>query len=64
MEKEVAHVTSIKPQPLGVHVFYATKDVTRYIENAVSYIVSGIEQGDQIFFFENDRLYPMILKKV
>lgn len=64
MKKESAHVTSIKPQPMGVHVFYTTKDLTCYIENAVSYIVSGIEQGDQIFFVENDRIYPMILKKV
>lgn len=63
LEKEIQHVSNIKPQISGVHVLYISQEIEQYVDNAVSYIVSGIEQGDQIFFVENDRLYPMILKK-
>ena len=51
-------------QPTCYHIFYCFNDLERYIENAVSYICSGIEQGDYVFVIENERIFPLLYKKV
>lgn len=48
----------------GAHVCYYVSEMDRYIDNAVAYIVSGIEKGDQVLFVESERLYPKILQRV
>ncbi|WP_164988920.1 hypothetical protein [Fictibacillus sp. S7] len=35
-------------QGQGIHVFYYSDKVEDYIQNAVSYIMAGIEQGEYI----------------
>ncbi|OMP66340.1 MEDS domain-containing protein [Domibacillus epiphyticus] len=42
------------------HIFYYSHDIEKYIENAITYIVTGIEQGDHILFIENNKIYPVI----
>lgn len=64
MTKEISHVSNISKQLEGVHILYYTKELERYIENAVSFIVSGIEQGDHILYVENERVYPLVFENV
>jgi hypothetical protein len=51
-------------QAIRGHIFYSFQEVEKYVENAVIYIVSGIEQGDHILFIENDKLLPSIQEKL
>lgn len=44
-------------------MFYYTQNEDLYIENAASYIISGIEDEGNIVFIENDRLFPLIYEK-
>lgn len=46
------------------HIFYYSKDLDKYVENAISYIVFGIKQGDHVLLVENTRIYPMIRKEL
>jgi hypothetical protein len=48
----------------GQHILYCFKDSQFYIQNAVSFILSGIEQGDYVVVIENDRLFHFIEEKV
>ncbi|MBD8015993.1 MEDS domain-containing protein [Microbacterium sp. APC 3898] len=64
MKKEIADIQDILKKSEGVHIFYYVEELERYIDNAVSYIVSGIEHGDQVLFVESERLYPIIFKRV
>ncbi|WP_154669125.1 MEDS domain-containing protein [Planococcus antarcticus] len=64
MEKEITDIQDILQTSEGAHVLYYVEEPAPYIDNAVSYIVAGIEQGDRILFVENERLYPKILKRV
>jgi len=48
----------------GDHVFYYVEDTDCYIDNAISYIKDGIDQGDQVLFVENERLHPKILERL
>lgn len=64
MKKEIADIQDILKASEGVHIFYYVEEIDRYIDNAVSYIVSGIENGDQVLFVESERLYPVIFKRV
>ncbi|MGH2318459.1 MEDS domain-containing protein [Planococcus sp. SE5232] len=64
MEKEITEIQDILQTSEGAHVFYYVEELERYIVNAASYIIAGIENGDQILFVESERLYPKILKRV
>lgn len=46
------------------HIFYYFHDEDKYVENAVAYIVAGIEQGGQVCVAENSRLYRLIQDKL
>ncbi|WP_050180562.1 MEDS domain-containing protein [Domibacillus robiginosus] len=46
------------------HIFYYFEDTNKYVENAVAYIMAGIEQGGQVFVAENSRLYCLIQDKL
>lgn len=64
MEKEITDIQDILETTKGAHICYYVHELERYIDNAVAYIIAGIEQGDQVLFVENERLYPKILKRV
>ncbi|MGM0903760.1 MAG: MEDS domain-containing protein [Bacillota bacterium] len=49
---------------VGQHILYCYKDSHFYIENVVSFIVTGIKQGDHVVVIENDRLFRLIDEKV
>jgi hypothetical protein len=64
LDHQFTHVTEALQQSNRAHVFYCFNEMERYIDNAVSYIVSGIEQGEHVLFVENERIYPRILTKL
>lgn len=51
-------------KPEGQHILYCYKDSHFYIENAVSFILTGIKRGDYVVVVENDRLSELIKEKV
>lgn len=63
MKKEMTEIQDIVQATKGAHIFYYVNELERYIDNAVAYIIAGIEQGEQVLFVENERLYPKILKR-
>ncbi|AQQ52339.1 MEDS domain-containing protein [Planococcus lenghuensis] len=57
-------VNEILKQSVGKHVLYFTEQPERYIENAISFVTAGAEQGDYVFFVENARILPVIQQQV
>jgi len=51
-------------QTKGAHVFYSYNQLESYIENAVSFIVQGLAQGERVLFVENRRISPMVFKEL
>lgn len=45
------------------HILYLSEQADLYIENAATYILNGIRNGDRVLFVENPRIYPQIHKK-
>ncbi|MBM7571590.1 two-component sensor histidine kinase [Aquibacillus albus] len=45
----------------GGHILYIYEDVTKYIKNAINYIVEGIENNDQVIFVDSDEKIEMVL---
>ncbi len=64
MEKEITAIEEIVRTSKGAHIFYSVNDLERYINNAVSYIITGVEQGEQVLIVESERIYPKILKRL
>ncbi|NHM32903.1 MEDS domain-containing protein [Neobacillus terrae] len=64
MDKKISQLANHLEQSKGVHVFYYSCELESYIQNAVSYIISGIEQEDYIIMIENERIYPLIYKRM
>ncbi len=48
----------------GEHIFYLSRDPEIYINNAVSYIESGISQGQTLFVIENSARYEVIYSRL
>lgn len=46
------------------HVLYAYKDRNKYLENAIAYILEGIETGDSVVLIENERNLNVLLKRL
>ncbi|MBM7693704.1 hypothetical protein JOC77_003148 [Peribacillus deserti] len=51
-------------RPNGGHIFYHYNNKENYIHNVVSFIVTGIKNGDHILLAENDRHMLDINKKL
>lgn len=64
MKKEMINIEDVLETSKGAHILYCIKQTERYIDNAASFIVAGIKQGDHILIVESERLYPKILKRV
>ncbi|MED1203518.1 MEDS domain-containing protein [Heyndrickxia acidicola] len=46
----------------SVHIYYNITHLQTYIKNTVSYIISGIHQGQHILIIESEKLIPHIFK--
>lgn len=64
METKIPALTSIMRQNDGAHIFYLSKEIEAYINNALVFILDGIRNGDYIFMIENPRLTPQIYERL
>lgn len=48
----------------GGHIVYFSQNQESYIETAVSFILSGVKEGNHIILIENDRDYKLIYEKI
>ncbi|MGF3105428.1 MEDS domain-containing protein [Rossellomorea sp. DUT-2] len=46
------------------HILYSYHDRNRYLENAVAYVLEGIEKGDSVVLIENERNLNVLLKRL
>lgn len=46
------------------HILYSYNDRNRYLENAIAYILEGIEKGDSVVLIENDRNLKVLLTQL
>lgn len=46
------------------HVLYLYEKIDAYVLHAYSFIKAGIEQGYHLFIIENERMFPLIDKKL
>ena len=51
-------------QTIQGHIFYTFRDLEKYVDNTVTYAVSGVEQGSHVLLIENTKLLPVIQKKL
>jgi hypothetical protein len=63
MQKEILELSK-SVRETGAHIFYYFHDEERYIENVMDYIHCAIKQGNHIMIIENDRIMPLIEKKI
>lgn len=64
MREKITEQTKKLQQSNGGHIFYEYQSEESYIQNTVSYIIAGIEQGDHVIVIENDRVYPKIERQL
>ncbi|MBB5179817.1 hypothetical protein HNQ44_001241 [Planomicrobium koreense] len=64
MTKKVEELSEGLQRKKTGHIFYYSNVLEKYVENAISYIVFGIKQGDHVLLVENTRIYPMIRKEL
>ncbi|SHS10396.1 Uncharacterised protein [Mycobacteroides abscessus subsp. abscessus] len=57
MENKIVPLTNLIDLKNHGHILYTYNKLDNYIENAISYIVSGIEQGHHIIFIESNDTY-------
>ncbi|WP_079508784.1 MEDS domain-containing protein [Mesobacillus jeotgali] len=60
MEKKIQQLTLDVNETQEGHIFYYSHELDCYVRNAVTYIISGIEQEEHVLLVENDRIYPLI----
>ncbi|WP_249897039.1 MEDS domain-containing protein [Paenibacillus sp. PK3_47] len=48
----------------GGHILYLFEDINRYVDNALSYITAGLDQGHHILLIEREDVYHEILNKL
>lgn len=46
------------------HIFYFSENQQKYIENAASFIVSGIERGGCVLLIENEKIMALLRKRI
>lgn len=64
LNQKILQLTKELQLSSGGHIFYYFHDEQKYIENTVSYIHAGIEQGDCVLIIENERIFPSVYKKM
>lgn len=64
MNQKMSDFTETLRQTDYAHILYLTEQTDLYIENAVSYVLDGVRNGDRVLFVENPRIYPQVQKKL
>ncbi|MBB5174738.1 two-component sensor histidine kinase [Texcoconibacillus texcoconensis] len=55
--------SSLKVHP-GSHILYFYNSLEGYIENAASYILKGIEQGQHVIFIDDKKRFELVMEKL
>lgn len=64
MTGDLRQETAIQQPKEGMHIFYCSRQLDKYIEKAVAFVEQGILAGDQVMFVENMRIYPMVRRQL
>lgn len=64
MKENVIPLNPITQISNGGHILYMYDELECYIDNALTYIITGINHGHQIMFIENKSIYPGLLQKL
>lgn len=64
MKENSAQLANPFQEPTCNHILYCYEKLDCYIENLVSFILSGVEQGSFIVLIENERIFQLIDKKL
>lgn len=71
MEKPVERRVELKEkignllnESQSTHILYSYNDRNRYLQNAIAYVLEGIEKGDSIVLIENERNLNVLLKQL
>ncbi|MCG7376321.1 ATP-binding protein [Paenibacillus sp. ACRSA] len=64
MSKQAIPLNSLTEVTNGGHIIYFFEDFNCYVDNAVSYIMTGIDQGHHILLIEQTATYHKILHKL
>ncbi|WLR57399.1 MEDS domain-containing protein [Mesobacillus subterraneus] len=56
-------VNEIANQAKG-HGLYFFQDQERYISNVIDFVISGLERNEYSIIIENDRITPLIIKRL
>ncbi|OES46579.1 MEDS domain-containing protein [Domibacillus iocasae] len=63
MGKNIIDVTKKLVEASG-HIAYCFHDLDTYVTNAAAYITAGVEKGEHVLVVENNKIIPMIHKKL
>ncbi|MFS0869150.1 ATP-binding protein [Paenibacillus xylanilyticus] len=64
MNKQAVPLNSLTSVTNGGHIIYLFEDFDRYVDNAVSYIITGIDHGHHILLIEQVTAYDEIMKRL
>lgn len=64
MSREAITLNELTSVTDGGHILYLFEDPDRYVDNAASYIITGIEHGHHILLIEQADTYQMILNRL
>lgn len=48
----------------GAHILYTYDDLGPYIDNAVSFIITGLQQGQHILYIDSSPRYELVMEKL
>lgn len=61
---QIGTKTEWMKQTNGGHIFYNFHELNGYLKNAITYIKTALEQGDEVLFIENERLWSSLREKL
>ena len=64
LHEKVRQIMEETNESIGAHILYTFDDEDIYLENAVKYIVSGLEQGYHVLIIESKRNIPKMREKL
>lgn len=64
MTEYKSSLTTCLNETESAHIFYLTEQTDLYIENALNFILDGLQKNEHVLFVENSRLYPRIFERL
>jgi len=48
----------------GIHIFYSIEEIETYLNDLVSFVLAGVEQGDHVLVIESEKIIPKLNEKL